>query len=152
MTTRRRLQAAASAAVAVAALTACEKPVPIVTVVSGANSEWKEADVFCEEGAVGSGECAERSGGPTPIPVTPGATVGVDVDKEVVERGWFIELSGPGGQGQAQRSEVLEDESYFRFTAQAVSGEGLRLTVFALGEDGPEGTPSGEWAFDLVPR
>ena len=152
MTARRRLLAAASAAVAVAALTGCEKPVPIVTVVSGANSEWKEADVFCEEGTVDSGECAERSGGPTRIPVSPGQTVGVDVDREVVERGWYIELAGPGGQGQAQRSEVLEDKHYFSFTGQGVSGEGLRLTVFAIGEEGPEGAPSGSWAFDLVPR
>jgi hypothetical protein len=153
MTARRRLLAATSAAVAVAALTGCEKPLPIVTVVSGAHSEWKEADVFCFEGqSLEQDECAQGATSPTRIEVSPGQTVGIDVDKEIVERGWYIQLAGPGGQGQAQQSELQEDEHYFSFTAQQLDAAGLRLTVVAVGEDGAEGAPSGEWAFDLVPR
>jgi hypothetical protein len=153
MTARRRLLAVASAAVAVAALTGCEKPLPIVTVVSGADSEWKEADVFCFEGqSLEQDECVQGVSSPTRIEVSPGQTVGIDVDREIVERGWYIQLAGPGGEGQAQQSGVQEDKHYFSFTAQQLEATGLRLTVVAVGEDGPGGAPSGEWAFDLVPR
>jgi hypothetical protein len=151
LTPRRRLLAALSAGAAVVALTGCERPAPIVTVVSGTTSEWKEADVFCFEGqSFADGDCAERAEGPTELPVSPGQQVGVDVSKAVVDRGWFIELSAPGGQeGQSQQSDVFEDQHYFAFTAPAVGPEGLRLTVRTVGEDG--GEPSGEWTFDLVP-
>ena len=153
MTPRRRLIAAVSAGVAVASLTGCERPAPIVTVVSGTNSEWKEADLFCFEGqAFESGNCAERGEGPVELPVAPGQQVGVDVSKAVVERGWFIELSAPEGGGEAQQSEVFQDEHYFAFTAQQLTGPGLRLTVNALGPEGEAGPPSGTWTFDLVPE
>jgi hypothetical protein len=151
VTPRRRLLVALSAGVAAASLTGCERPAPIVTVVSGTTSEWKEADVFCFEGqSFQDGTCAQRAEGPTVLPVTPGEQVGIDVSRAVVDRGWFLELSSPGGQGQAQQSEVFDDEHYFAFTAPSVGAEGLRLTVRSVGEQGPGGPPSGEWTFDLV--
>lgn len=151
MSARRRLTAVLSAGVAVVGLTGCERPAPIVTVVSGTTSEWKEADVFCFEGqSFGAGDCAVRSEGVVELPVSPGQQVGIDVSRAVLERGWFIELSSPGAQQQAQQSAV-QDEHYFAFTAPDVSQGGLRLTVRTVGAQGPDGPPSGEWAFDLVP-
>ena len=152
MTARRRLLAALSAGAAVFALTGCEAPAPIVTVYSGMGSEWKEADVFCFEGqALDRDECVQRGeGGSTQIEVVPGERVGVDVSKDVAERGWYLELSGPDGQPQS--SAVQEDEHYFSFTAPNVDENGLRLTVKTLGEQGPQGPHSGEWVFDLVPK
>jgi hypothetical protein len=155
MTARRRLLIAAGrltiAGAAVVALTGCERPGPIVTVVSGTSSEWKEADVFCFEGqALERGDCAERDTEPVRLEVSPGQRIGVDVSKTVVERGWFIELSSPGGEGEAQSSDVQVDRHYFSFTAPDVGPEGLRLTVKSLGEQGPRGPHSGEWTFDLV--
>lgn len=150
MTARRRLTAAASAAVAVLALSGCEAPAPIVTVFSGSESQWKEADVFCFEGqALEDDECAERDTEVVEIPVTAGARVGVDVSKDVVERGWYVEL-GPAGSEQLQTSEIQEDAHYFAFVAPNVGPEGYELTIRALGEDGPRGAPSGEWSFRLV--
>lgn len=153
MTARRRLLAALSAGVALISLTGCERPAPIVTVVSGTTSEWKEADVYCFAGqSLPDDDCVQRADGPVQLEVTPGQQVGVDVDKDVVERGWYIQLAGPEGGAQAQQSDVMEDRHYFSFTAPSVGPEGLRLTVVALGEQGPEGPPSGEWTFDLVAR
>ena len=149
MTARRRLLAACSTAAAVLALSACEAPAPIVTVFSGAHSEWKEADVFCFEGqSADQDECQQRGEGVVQIPVEPGAPVGIDVSKDVVELGWYVELSS--GEEQPQRTAVQEDEHYFLIPAGAV-GPGVRLTVKSVGEQGPEGPPSGEWVFDLVP-
>lgn len=154
MTARRRLLATLSAGVAVVALTGCERPAPIVTVVSGTTSEWKEADVYCFDGqSLADDECAQRAeGAPVQLEVTPGQQVGIDVDKDVVERGWYILLAGPTAGEQAQQSDVMEDSHYFTFTAPNVGPGGLRLTVVALGEQGREGPPSGEWTFDLVAR
>jgi hypothetical protein len=157
MTARRRLATTVGrlglAAAAVVALTGCERPAPIVTVVSGSTSEWKEADVFCFEGqSPEAGDCAQRSTETPRIPVTPGERVGVDVGKEVRERGWFVALSGPAGQGEAQESDVQVDQAYFSFTAPNVGPDGLRLTVRTLPEENARGEASGEWTFDLVPR
>jgi hypothetical protein len=157
MTARHRLPAAvgrlAIAGLAVVALSACERPNPIVTVVSGTTSEWKEADVYCFEGqSLESGDCAEHSSEPSELPVEPGQRIGVDVSKAVAERGWFVELSGPNGQGEAQSSDLQIDKHYFSFTAPNVGPEGLRLTVKTIDEDDPRGSHSGEWSFDLVPR
>ena len=148
MTARRRLTAAVSAGFALLVLTACEKPAPIVTVVSGGQSEWAEANTFCFEGqSAQNADCASRATGVTELEVRPGEQVGVDVSKEVVERGWLIEL----GQGeQAQQSPVFEDDHYFSFTAPNLGPEGLPLTIRTIDESGQVQT--GEWQFRLVPK
>lgn len=151
MTARRRLLAAASAGAAVLGLTACQAPAPIVTVVSGTNSEWKEADVYCFAGqSPEQNNCARRADGPAALTVTPGERVGVEVSEEVAARGWYLELAGPDGQPQS--SPVQEDKSYFAFTAPDVGANGLRLTVRTVGQQGQQGPPTGEWAFELVPE
>lgn len=152
MTARRRLLATACAGIALVGLTGCEKPAPIVTVVSGGASVHKEADIFCFEGQqLVEDECAQRAEGVTSLEVTPGETVGVDVDRDIVQRGWFLELAQPGAdQQEAQRSELFEDDHYFTFTAPAVGPQGVLLTVLAVGDQGEQGPPSGEWTFQLV--
>ncbi len=156
MNARRRLFATASAAGALLALSACEQPAPIVTVVSGGESVYAEATSYCFEGqSVAKGDCATRGSGTTELTVRGGQTVGVDVDKDLLERGWYIELSDPaaaaqGGQAaQPQRSEP-QTGHYFTFTAPNLpAGTTLLLTVRSLGD---AGQPSGEWSFSLKPR
>lgn len=154
MNARRRLLASASAAGALLALTACEKPGPIVTVVSGGQSVYTEAATWCFEEQTPP-ECAERSEGTTELAVRGGETVGVDVGKQVVERGWFVELSEPEGQGQGQQPQRSEPQNghYFTFTAPNLpTGSSLLLTVRALGEGEGEGETTGEWRFTLTPE
>lgn len=155
MTARRRLLVTASAAVALGALTACETPSPIVTVVNAGQSTYAEAVSFCfEDQDPVEANCASRDAGDTVLEIVGGQTVGVDVSKEVVEAGWFIELSDPAaaeGQQEPQRSEV-QDGHYFTFTAPNLPEDGeLLLTVRSLDEESPEQT-RGEWRFTLVPR
>lgn len=153
MNARRRLLATASAAGALLALTACEKPAPIVTVVSGGESVYSEAVTFCfEDQSLENDDCATRAEGPTRLDVRGGETVGVDVDRELADSGWFIELSDPAGQGEQQQPQRSEPQTghYFSFTAPNLpAGASLRLTVRSLGEGGE---PNGEWAFDLTPK
>jgi hypothetical protein len=165
MTARRRLLAAASATFALTALAACEKPAPLVTLVSGGESVYTEAATYCfEEGQeLDSGECVTRHEGVTQLSVRGGDKVGVDVGEEVVERGWQLELSDPQDPRSVQTSPPLDDH-YFTFTAPNLPPGGrLLLTVRALsGQDGAgqegagqgqEGQPgTGEWVFELVAR
>ena len=155
MNARRRLFATASAAGALLALTACEQPAPIVTVVSGGESVYSEATSYCfEDQSVEKGDCATRAEGPTELTVRGGQTVGVDVDEALLEHGWYIELSDPAAaqQGQAAQPQRSEPQTghYFTFTAPNLpTGATLLLTVRSLGEGDQ---PSGEWSFTLTPR
>jgi hypothetical protein len=150
MTARRRLLAAASATFALAALTGCEKPAPIVTVVSGGESVHTEAAIFCfdESDTIESDSCSQRATEPTRLAVRGGDRIGIDVDKEVVERGWVLELTDPENP-QGNQSSDLISKHYFPFTAPGIPSEKvLLLTVRAVGEDGF----TGEWHFELVGR
>ncbi len=150
----RRLLASASAVGACLALSACEKPVPIVTVVSGGESVYTEASTWCFEGQTPP-DCAQRESGVPSLSVRGGETVGVDVDRELAERGWYIELAEPEGQGaegsqpsQPQRSGE-QDGHYFTFTAPNLPpGSELLLHVRAVGEGDQD---SGEVTFRLTP-
>ena len=150
MNARRRLLAAASAAGALLALSACEKPAPIVTVVNEGRSVYSEANVWCFEGQKGE-ECAERAEGVTDLQVQRGV-IGIDVGEEVAEGAWAATLT-PEGQPDQQLlpPEVQRDSHYFSFDFPGVSrGTSLLLTVRALDEDG-EGS-RGVWQFRLRPR
>ena len=151
MTARRRLLAACSATLALAALTGCEKPAPLVTLVSGGQSVYTEANLYCFEPdkTVEGGDCAERAQGSTRLEVRQGETVGVDVGKDLVERGWRVQLGSAENPEQVQSSAVLEDQHYFTFTAPPVPEEGTPLTVVTVDEDD---ATTGEWLFLLVPK
>jgi hypothetical protein len=150
MPARRRLLAATSTALALAALAGCEKPAPLVTLVSGGQSVYKQANIYCfEEGVtVDSGECAQRADGATRLEVRRGETIGVDVGKDLVERGWRVQV-GSGTAEQVQASDVLEDQHYFTFTAPNLPAEGVPLVVVTVDEDDAS---TGEWLFQLVPE
>ena len=149
MNARPRLRPAVGLAASLLALTACglEKPAPIVTVVSGGESVYTEAATWCFEGQTPP-DCAERAEGVTELSVRGGETVGVDVGKDLVERGWRIQLGS--GEDPNNVSPVLEDQHYFTFEAPNLrSGASLLLTVRSLDE---EAEPNGEWRFRLTPR
>lgn len=152
MDPRRRLRTTACAVGALLALTACEKPAPLVTVVSGGTSVHAEANTFCFEGQKPP-KCAQRHEGSTRLAVRGGERVGVDVGKELVDRGWYIELSDPNAQGEQAQPQRSEPQSghYFTFSAPNLPrGSSLRLTVHTLGGEQAEST--GQWIFTLTPE
>ena len=151
MTARRRLLAAASATFALAVLTACERPAPLVTVVSGGTSVYTEAAAYCfDEGqTLESGACASRAEEVPVIPVRQGERIGIDVDKELVDRGWQLELVDPADPQRTQASDTITDH-YFPFTAPGIAPGGeLQLNVRTVNA---ENAPTGEWRFLLVNR
>ena len=109
----RRPLACVAAVGALLALSACEKPAPIVTIVSGDQSVYAEASTWCFEGQTGD-ECAERETEVTSIPVRAGETVGIDVDKELADGGWYLELTAPGGEGEQVRDHEHDHQDEHR--------------------------------------
>lgn len=152
MTARRPLAAAGrigAVLVALLALAACQRPAPVVTVVSGTTSVWKEADVWCFPGqSQAQNNCARRDNSVAKITVTPGQRVAVDVSRDVAARGWQVELSAPGSQPQS--SEVQVDKHYFAFTAPNAGGT-LRLVVRAVDPQNAQAA-TGLWTFDLITK
>ena len=151
MTPRRRLLAAASATAALVSLTGCEKPAPLVTVVSGGSSVNTEAFRFCfEEGATLEKDgCSERATEVPRLEVRPGDRIGVDVDKEVKDRGWQLEVADPADPERTQGTPALDD-SYFRFSVPDIAPGGrLMLTVRTVDA---QNAPTGEWRFELANR
>ena len=150
---RRRVVAAIALAVVLpVGLAGCSKPTPGVTVVSGTTSEhrdavcWSFEDVNVTDGACDQSmvDSAAADGQVAAIPVTPGDTVGISVDKAVAEVGWTPVIGT-----QKLTSQPLTT-TYFRFTypdLQEVPADGLLLQVVAGSGD----ITRGLWVFKLVP-
>lgn len=152
----RRPLACVAAVGALLALSACEKPAPIVTVVNEGRSVYSEANVWCFEGQSGD-DCAERAEGAKRLEVLSG-TLGVDVDKELADGRWIVSLVDTANpEQQLVSSGVREDEHYYSFELPELPPETrLLLSVRALEEgapaEGAEPAARGTWQFELVTR
>jgi hypothetical protein len=133
-------------------VTACTKPSPGISVVSGTTTEHRGAVCWtydkprlepgmCTQDAVTaavSGESAAR------IPISPGQTVGISVDPIVADAGWTPVI------GNQPLSSTPLRSLYFRFALpelQPVPAEGLDLQIIA----GQGDQPKGYWVFKLTP-
>ena len=156
MTARRRLLLAASGALCLAALTGCEQPTPIVTVVNEGRSVYAEAAVWCFEGQTGD-QCAKRGTDVPSLEVLAG-TLGVDVHKELADTRWIATLvDAANPQQELVSSGVRTDTHYYAFDLPALPPETtLLLSVRALapGEvvEGQQPEARGSWQFRLTPR
>jgi hypothetical protein len=148
MDPRRRLRTTACAVGALLALTACEKPTPLVTVVSGGASVYTEASTWCFEDQ-DPPECSEHEPGTPSLSVRGGETIGIDVDKELAEEGWQIALALASAPEEADQPWGEQDGHYFSFElpANIPTDSALLLTVLIPGGEGEE--PRGLWQFRL---
>ena len=156
MPARRRLLPAASALLCLAALTACEKPAPIVTVVNEGRSVYAEAATWCFEGQSGD-ECATRGTGINRLEVLAG-TLGVDVDKELADSSWIVTVVDVERPDEpVVNSGVRKDSHYYSFELPELPPQTrLVLTVRALADgdvtEGSEPEARGTWQFELKAR
>jgi hypothetical protein len=139
-------------AVAVAAgallLTGCEKPTPAVGVFSG--TTYEHVDAVCwnrDDAPVDEQECDPAGADVGEIPVRANETVGISVDPEVAEGGWFPTIN------DQQLVEEPITETYYRFALGLgdVRGEELLLRVQAVTGEGEELGVRGTWLFRLQP-
>ncbi len=150
----KRMAIAIVALGSVAALTACEKPGPLVTVFSGTNSEWGRAlcwshdpsESIQAQGCAASIVDAAKEGDAAPtVNVVPGDVVGISVDPVVTDGGWYPVI------GNERLSDTPITSTYFRFTFpefQPIPEEGVEMRIQAVGE-GAENDLRGIWVFRL---
>lgn len=148
------------ALLAMLVLTGCEKPNPGITIFSGTESARAEAICWTADGtpAVGSAGCSQdeliaavQNGELTTLPITPGATMGISVDSEVADAGWYASII-VDGQAQRLMNSVITDH-YWRFTfPDSARGSfpagGYVLQVSAAGAT--SGSERGLWFFALT--
>lgn len=153
MTARSRLVAGLSVAVSVLALSGCQKPTPLVTLVSSGESVNSDATIFCFEGQSAQQQNCRTAEGkaPTVLPVKPGQQVGIDVAKDLVEAGWVVVLPGNDQDPSNDQASGKQTKHYFAFTPQFESGP-LRVEVRMLDEGRTDAPTVGNWQFVLVPK
>ena len=154
MTARSRLVAGASAAVALVALTGCQKPTPIVSLVSGGETVHSDATIYCFDGQSAQQQnCRTDVHPPTALKVKVGQQVGIDVAKQVAKAGWVVVLPGSDQDPSNDEASGKQDGHYFAFTPQpSLFDNGpVRMEVRML-DDGRTDAPTvGNWQFLLVP-
>jgi hypothetical protein len=145
----KKVTAVGIAAAALAALAACEKPPPGVSVFSGTSSERLEPTCFSWDGSIDPQQCltdaaGRAAAGQTPrLSVAPGTVVGISVDTAIAEQGWYPTIAGQ------RLSQSTSDSTYFRFTfpeGAPPSEQGYPLTVVSEGEE------KGVWVIRLDPE
>jgi len=146
----RRPLARVAAVSALLALSACEKPAPIVTVVNEGRTVYAEASTWCFEGQSGD-ECAQRAEGPTTLEVQ-GGTLGIDVDKELADGSWLYSIVDDAQPEEPLFTSDVQEGHYSSLPNLPTMRRGTTWTlrVQALTEDGEPG--QGTWEFTLRPR
>lgn len=134
----------------VLSLSACEKPNPGASVVSGTSVAHSEALCWSEDEAITPKSCAQdiianAAADPSigTIEVLADQTVGISVDPKVAELGWYVAI---GGQ---RFNDTAITSTYYRFTFPKVSvpEEGYDLQVIA---EGKGNATRGIWVFKLI--
>lgn len=147
-----RVAAGALAGAAVLSLSACEKPSPGVTVVSGMSSAYRAALCWSFDGTpLNPDTCAQdvvtdalEGEQVARIPVVSGATIGISVDPAIADVGWYPVV------GSQRLTQEPVYSTYYRFTypdLQPVPSSGVALQVVAGTGDATQGL----WVFQLVP-
>lgn len=123
------------------ALTACDKPVPLITVQSGSTSMTITPSNYAFDAThdrtsqIDLGEITARSGG----------TVLIDVPRQVVGRGWAVNaISLDSKHTVLGGSGVIVDSHTYRVAAQSNNGNPFIVQVLQLRDGKPD---SSVWSF-----
>lgn len=138
---RRRAVVASVVAASAIAVTACEKPVPSVTVFSGTRSWNEDALCWSRQADQAIRGCDFGNAGPL-VTVAPGSTIGVSVDPEATTNGWRLFFDD-----QPIVTRLLHS-TYYRFAvAEQNMGQPHLLRVVAYESAGAQAR--GYWSFRL---
>jgi hypothetical protein len=158
MPARRHLAVGTAAVASLLALTGCERPTPLVSLVSGGTFVKAEASSFCFEGQdptrePGSeGGCSFTERTPRLLEVRPGDQLGIDVDKDLAESGWVAVVRPQNGGQQAQeQASPVQEGHYFTFNPQFETGP-IELDIRSLSAPRGDAQVTGVWRFVLTPK
>lgn len=152
MTARSRLVAGLTVAVSLVALTGCQKPTPLVSLISSGETVHTDATIYCFEGqSARQQNCrAPQDKAPTVLKVKAGQQVGIDVAKDIADAGWVVVLPGDDEDPSNDQASGKQDTHYFAFTPQFQNAP-LRVEVRMLDGGRTDAPTIGNWQFVLVP-
>ncbi len=128
-----------------AALAGCQKPTPLVTVVHGTSSAHDQAACYSRANqpvntpTCGTGHKAKA------VDVAPGDVIGIGVDPEIAETGWFISL---GDEHPISAGPLTTTYVEIQLPAEFLVTGSARLRVEQK-SDG-DSAPQGVWFFELT--
>lgn len=134
-------------------LTACERPTPGVTMVSRGESVHTEAASYCHDGRPlrRLTDCPGPGTRAAVLPTRQGAQVGIDVDKDLADKGWYVvDLD-------SKTRYSYQDDHYLAFTADftdrpiaGVINLEVRQVAGIPTTDDALAPVTGVWRFQLV--
>ncbi|MEU8134409.1 hypothetical protein [Streptodolium elevatio] len=142
MMIRRHAAVAGAVVLGAFALTGCEKPTPIVTLVNGSDSVAIEESCSKSDLAdeAKTRECSKDS---KVLKVTTGTTLRVGVDKELADSGWKLQIG-------ERESDVIKDKTFQNmYTVPEDAFEDEKQIQVAVVKVNKAGDSVGAWTFVL---
>lgn len=142
----RRVVAAVGVAVAAVSLAACDKPEQSITAQAGSTALRVGPSTYCSDGV----HCKHYGIGDTlpSLTIAPDAKVMVDVPKQLVHRGWAINVVDVDGKTQLGNSGAITDSHSYRLTGSVNSGKPFIVQVVQLKGTKADGSL---WSFAVQP-
>jgi hypothetical protein len=136
----RRVVAVAITAAAVTLLAACQRPVPKITIQSGSVSNTVAPSTYVFDSSHERKSALDLPA----ITARPGATVLVDVPREVVGKGWSVAALSLDGTKALGNSGAITDSHSYRVAAESNNGNPFVVQVVQLNHGHPDGSV---WSF-----
>jgi len=137
---RRPVVAVAIAATAATVLTACQRPVPKITIQSGSVSNTVTPSTYVFDSSHERRSALDLPG----ITARPGATVLVDVPRDVVDKGWSVTALSLDGSKALGASGAINDSHTYRVASESNNGNPFIVQVTQLNHGHPDGSV---WSF-----
>lgn len=140
---RRHAAVAGAVVLGAFALTGCEKPTPIVTLVNGSDSVAIEET--CKKSELASVEdarkCSEKDR--KVLKVTTGTTLRIGVEQELADAGWQVQIGD-------RQSDVIKDKTFQNiYTVPDDAFEEEKQIPVSVFKVDKAGEPTGVWSFAL---
>lgn len=129
-----------AAAVLAGVLAGCQQPTPAVTLQAGGISVRSTATAYVRNGKQVSSTDRVKV-----LKARPGATVGIDVDHGLAEKGWSVHITPRTTNATTLDSPSLKGQHHFSFQVGSVT------TQVVVSEVGTGTTPQGLWVFAVEP-
>lgn len=137
----RRTAAAVAVPLLLLTVTACEKPVPQVTVATGGRVVNIDPSRYCHK----SDDCKTHSAAKATLPVRLADQISINVPAHVAHEGWYLRIDGKPLQGYSKPRKKLHHTLPI---PGALTNE-IEIEI-VQGTEG--GEPQGIWTLTLSPR
>jgi hypothetical protein len=151
MKTRHRAAVAGAVVLGAIALTGCEKPTPLVTLVSGSTSVNSEAVCHAEgKKLVDLSQCLDRPAREA-IDVTAGNSFSVGVDKEIADKGWYLYINGRPFNDEPIKKTFLSSAELTLPSGIAKDAQPFLIQIIQ-GPNAEQTGAKGVWSFEVKPK